>query len=352
LGVIVIAMADFGDYSNNPLWTDITHLDHLSPQPGFGYQWNRESGRWEPDQTNLYLHGVSGLIGVSNEWLSGISGVLSNEIKIGVDLDADTETHRLLSGISGSLVADDDLDIETHRILSGISGQLSDIAGQSLVSGSVLVSGDVGLDRSETQQWKLVTKTVNQHIEEDFILLEMPDSIRYEDTGRYYGTSVDIMDDIYGTYWNNGRRNPSDPETGHFFVLHEVGDARDKQRKHTFDTDTQFAFTVEDSYTTGRPLHVHPLTDYNSLYERGLAENVTLINNSIYPIQVHSIPDHLTWQKDSDKLEPFFLMDNQGVSIKNDEASKIFVKRPHVISGYDISYSITYKSTGIHDAIR
>ena len=321
-------MADFGDYSNNPLWTDITQLDHLSPSPGFGYQWNRESGRWEPDQSNLYLHGISGEVGRSNIWLEGISGVLSN-IRIGVDVDSDSISHGLLSGISGALES---------------------------IQGETLVSGNIDLSRSDTQPWKLVTKTVNQHIEEDFIMLECSDEQRFEDTGRYYGVSLDIMDDIYGTYWDNGRRNPSSPETGQFFLLTEVSEDRPKQRKYTFDTDAQYAFRPEDTYTTGRPLFVHPLTDYNDLYERGLAESVTIVNNSIYPLQIHSFSNHNVWQKDEtedrDQFRAFFLKDNQGVNIDNDESSKIYVKRPHVISGYDLEYTITYKSTGAHDVIR
>ena len=200
-------MSDFGDYHNNPLWSDITHLDHLSPQPEFSYSFNDASGRWEPDLSNKYLYGISGLIvetnnwleGVSGEihdfrvdtnerldhnnwllpgisgeinqsawennvrlsgisglivesntwlqsisgeidesnlWLKGISGVLSNEIKIGVDLDHDTETHRLLSGVSGVLDnieigVDLDADTEAHRLLSGISGQLDSIKGET-----------------------------------------------------------------------------------------------------------------------------------------------------------------------------------------------------------------------------
>ena len=41
-----------GDYKNNPLYTDITQLDHLSPAPVFQYFWNKESGRWEPQREN------------------------------------------------------------------------------------------------------------------------------------------------------------------------------------------------------------------------------------------------------------------------------------------------------------
>ena len=232
-------MADFGDYSNNPLWTDITKLDHLSPSPGFGYQWNRESGRWEPDQSNLYLHGISGEVGKSNIWLEGISGVLSN-IRIGVDVDSDSISHGLLSGISGAL-----LDLQGESLVSGSVN----VSGGVLVSGEVLVSGRVSIPRDNAQPWKLVTKTVNQHVEEDFIMLECSDEQRFEDTGRYYGVSLDIMDDIYGTYWDNGRRNPSDPETGQFFLLTEVSEDRPKQRKYTFDTDAQYAFRPEDTYT-------------------------------------------------------------------------------------------------------
>ena len=103
-----------GDYKNNPLYTDITQLDHLSPAPVFQYFWNKESGRWEPQgkveltaenldldleidltSTNAILNGIA--TDVSN-----LSGYLSG-INFNVSVDSDTTAHGLLSGISGAL---------------------------------------------------------------------------------------------------------------------------------------------------------------------------------------------------------------------------------------------------------
>ena len=181
-------MPDFGDYKNNPLYNDITQLDHLTPQPGFSYQWNRESGRWEPDQSNLFLHGISGRIGRSNELLEGISGLLQEQNDT---TSSDAETHRLLSGISGELA---NLDIDGGTIDANITGGTLNVV-----------------------ELKLRTKTVNQKIDEDFILLEsVPDEVRFGNySGTCYGTDRSLMDDIYGTHFNNARVNPSILETGH-----------------------------------------------------------------------------------------------------------------------------------------
>lgn len=381
-------MTDFGDYKNNPLWTDITHLHHLSPQPGFGYQWNRESGRWEPDQSNLYLYGVSGQINESNLWLEGISGVLSNEIKIGVDLDHDTETHKLLSGISG-VIGDGDKethkllsgisgeltdlyisDKESHRILSGISGELSDLNVSDSESHRILSGisgelselnvsvdvGDITLKRSNTQPWKLRTKTVNQKIEEDFFLLEsIPDEDRYgTQSGTCYGTDKSLMDDIYGTYFDNARMNPSNPETGHpnFFIHPEdIDPARCVESTKVFHTDTRFGFRQENAGASD--INSYELEDYNELYERGLVESVTIFNESPYPLQFH------TSERKYESSDPtitetqdlIYLDSDTAVKINNDEAGRIFVKRPHTISGYTVKYAITYKSTGLEDVI-
>ena len=490
-------MSDFGNYHNNPLWNDITRLDHLSPQPEFSYSFNPTSGRWEPDLSNLYLYGISGLIvttnwwlsGVSGEihdfrldtnerldhnnwlltgisgeihdfrldtnerldhnnwlltgisgeinqsawennirldgisglvvnsntwlqsisgeidesnlWLKGISGVLSNEIKIGVDLDHDTETHRLLSGMSGVLDnieigVDLDADTESHRLLSGISGVIGDgdtethrflsgISGEltdlyisdtethrllSGVSGELTdlyisdtethrllsgVSGElanlevsigdtqVSIKRTDAQPWKLVTHTVNQKIEEEFILLECPDSIRYGIySGDCYGTDKDIMDDIYETYHTNSRRDASTPETGHpTYFLHpeDIDTGRCIQAKYTFHTDTQYAFRKESLASS---INAHPLNDYTGLYKLGLVDHVTIYNDSPYPLQIHSSKSN---------TDTVHLDTDMGVKINTDEAKKIHVKRPHTISGYTVNYSVTYKATGLTDLI-
>jgi hypothetical protein len=520
LGVIGIAMPsppdfpfdpNFGDYKNNPLWVDITQLDHLSPQPGFAYSYNDASGRWEPDLSNKYFRGISGdldeanwrldgisgelnqfhtdnfehlletnriltgisvelnqfhtdnfehlletnriltgvsvelnqfrtdnfehlletnriltgvsvelnqfhtdnfehlletnriltgvsvelnqfhtdnfehlletnriLTGVSveldnsNTWLSGISGVLSNEIKIGVDLDHDTESHRLLSGISGVLDnveigVDIDADTETHRLLSGVSGQLglinnqgdtSDLETHKLLSG---ISGELAelnveidissltqnlkVERPDTQPWKLVTITVNHKINENFLLKEAPNHRVYgTHSGTTYGTDRDLMDDVHGTYFANARRNVSTPETGHtglWLLPEDIDLGRGIQSKHSsFHTDSLHAFREEGDYSS---IEAQPLKDYApSLYEKGLVDHVTVFNNSPYPLQIHT-PKY--------PAEPFYLQEDQNTLIHTDDASKIYVKRSHTISGYTVNYSITYKATGKTDVI-
>ena len=41
-----------------------------------------------------------------------------------------------------------------------------------------------------------------------------------------------------------------------------------------------------------------------------------------------------------------YLDSDMSVNIKNDEAGRLYVKRPHTISGYTVKYFITYKNRG------
>ncbi len=385
------------DYKNNPLYSDITRLDHLSPQPTFQYKWNSLSGRWEPltfteitdeligisgetTETNRILSGISGTIidgiedlasGLENihigvdldhdtethRLLSGISGSFLSgleDIHIGVDLDHDTETHRLLSGISGSFLSgledihvgvDLDHDTETHRLLSGVSGKLSSIGGS--LSGNFDITGDIS-----TIPIKLRTKTVTQKIEEDFILLEsIPNDQRYGiPSGRTYGKDRAIMEDIFGTHFSNARKIDNSPETGHAdYLIHAewMDPCRPKDSKYVFDTDTQYGIRQENSGAS--LINSYELEDYNNLYKRGLVDHMTLFNRSPYPLQFHTADEaraSLSQPVSPETDDILFLDPDFAVKIKNDEAGRIFVKRPHTLSGYSIDYSITYKVPG------
>jgi hypothetical protein len=322
LGVIVIAMPDFGDYKNNPLYNDITQLDHLTPQPGFSYQWNRESGRWEPDQSNLFLHGISGRIGRSNELLEGISGLLQEQNDT---TSSDAETHRLLSGISEELA---NLDIDGGTIDANITGGTLNVV-----------------------ELKLRTKTVNQKIDEDFILLEsVPDEVRFGNySGTCYGTDRSLMDDIYGTHFNNARVNPSILETGHpdYFIHAEYMETgRCVEAVDVFHTDTAYGMRQENSGASN--INSYELEDYNNLYDRGLAESITIINEAPYPLQFHTADRRFTHTDAliTETEDLIYLDSDMSVNIKNDEAGRLYVKRPHTISGYTVKYFITYKNRG------
>ena len=442
-----------GDYKNNPLYSDITQLDHLSPAPVFQYFWNKESGRWEPqgkielnvenldleidltstntilngiadDVSNLsgYLSGINFNVSVDSDTtahglLSGISGALSNldsnnsdlethrllsgissglsDIHVDVEIDSDpethrllsgvsgelsrlkiddTETHRLLSGVSGELSNIDIDDTETHRLLSGISGELSNIhvdveldsdtKTHELLSGVISKLNNVGfsgegitIKRSDTQPYKKRTKTVNQKIEEDFILMEdIPENLRYgTDSGSCYGTNKNLMDDVFGTYFENGRMNKSELEIAHpEYFLHSECTPQDRcvDSFSTFHTDTQFSLRQEN--VSASLINSYELEDYNNLYERGLMDHIVIFNESSYPIQFHTADRRLNKNEPvSPKNEDLIFIDSDmGVKIDNDEAGRVFIKRPHTISGYTVKYSIVYKVTGDNDVIK
>ena len=400
------------DYKNNPLYSDITNLDHLSPQPTFNYEWNIESGRWEPagpiriesidisGDLNIDLGPTNDILtdilsvnsdlfdlisGVTNPLLESVSGIiekgdakthesLSGLEITGGDVDVDfSETNRILSGISGELsnleISGSDFS-ETNRILSGISGELSkihvdveidsDTKTHELLSGILEkptdVEADVTISRHDTQPWKLRTKTVNQKIEEDFFLMEdIPENLRYGITsGKCFGEDKNLMDDVFGTYFRNGRMNVSEPETGHpdYFIHAEYTDPnRCTDSYSTFHSDTLFGFRQEN--VTASLINSYELQDYNNLYERGLVDHVVIYNESSYPLQFHTADRRL------DKSEPvspknddlIYLDTDIAVKIDNDEAGRIFVKRPHTISGYTVKYSVVYKETGLYDVI-
>lgn len=371
-------MSNPGDFKNNPLYTDITRLDHLSPQPTFSYFWNVQSGRWEP-ATSLTLDlgsgGFSGSFNAefdfseTNRLLSGISGQLSNvndaethRLLSGISGELgqinDAETHRLLSGISGELGQIN--DAETHRLLSGISGELentNDLETHKILSGiSGLLANppDINISRADSQPWKLVTKTVNQKIEEDFILMEdIPDNVRY---GTYaencYGQDKSIMDDILGNYNLNARLDSSNPETGHpdYFLHAEYLDTgRCIEAIEVFHSDTRFAMRQENERAS--LINSYELKDFNELYERGLVDSIQIYNETPYPIQFHTIDSTFDPAKaftpENDNI--LYLFSNTAVRLNSDEAQRVFVKRPHTISGYTVKYAITYKATGLKD---
>lgn len=304
-------------FKNNPLYTDITKLDHLSPQPVFSYNWNSGDGRWEPSAGG------------------GVGGATTVDI-----------------GNLGELVSGLSLSVSGTFGGSGVSGLLTEISSAiSAQSGTI-----VNIDRVDIQPWKLITKTVNQKIEEDFILMEnIPDEERFGTySGNTYGVDRFIMDDIYNTHYANGRTNPSTPETGHpnYFILAEDADPnRGVQQDGTFHTDTAYALRYDNEKAS--LINSYELKDFTTLYDLGLAESVLLFNESPYPIQFHTIDESYDPNRteDPENNNIMYLNPDTSVRIDSDEARKIYVKRPHTISGYTMKYTITYKQTGTSDVI-
>ena len=297
-------MSDAGNYKNNPLYTDITKLDHLSPQPTFSYDWNVDSGRWEPSSNKVDIGNLESLI-------SGLSGALSGVGSNEIDL---SDLAELISGLSD---------------LSGLSG----------------INVDLG------QQHTLMTKTVNQKIEEDFILMEnIPDQQRYGTySGDCYGVDRFIMDDIFNTHFANGRTNPSMPETGHpdyFLHAEHIDTGRCVEQNGTFHTDTMFALRFDNPDAS--PINSYELKDFSDLYDQGLAENILIFNDSPYPLQFHTLDKTYDLERinDPENNNIIYLHSDTSVKIESDEARRIYIKRPHTISGFTVKYNIIYRETG------
>ena len=326
-------------FQNNPLYTDITKLDHLSPQPVFSYNWNSGDGRWEPAGGGG-VGGGGGSVDISNlqELISGLTSGISGGLDIGLGGEA---IDQLISGLSGVSFGGEKVEELLSGIQSGIENQ-----NQAVVN----------IDRIDTQPWKLITKTVNQKIEEDFLLMEnIPDDARYgEYSGDCYGVDRYIMDDIYNTHFANARTNPSTPETGHpdYFIHEETIDTgRCIESNGVFHTDTMFGLRQESERAS--PINSYELKDFTQLYDLGLAESVLIFNESPYPIQFHTMDSSFDVNKtdDPENNNIMYLYPDTSVQINTDEARKVYVKRPHTISGYTVKYTITYKETGITDII-
>jgi transcriptional regulator NrdR family protein len=319
-------------------------------------------------ETNRLLSGISGELTElevsldsfeTNRLLSGISGELA-ELEVSLD---NSEGNRLLSGISGELSELDIEDQESHRLLSGISGELEklnlgvDKENHRLLSG---ISGELvdiyqQIGRRELYQpWKLRTKTVSQKIDEDFILMEnIPEELRYGIfSGECFGQDKHLMDDVFGNYFSNGRLNKSMLETGHpdYFIQSEYTDPnRCSQSYATFHSDTLFGLRQEN--VSASLINSYELNDINNLYERGLVDHVIIYNESPYPIQFHTAERRLNNSEPvSPKIDDIvYLESDMAVKIDSDEVGRIFIKRPHTISGFTVKYSIVYKETGLYD---
>jgi hypothetical protein len=339
-------MPETNIHSHNPCYTDIIKLDYPTPGPSFNYNWNLESQRWEPavgvtidnvniDSLDIDFSDTNQILSLISDQVSGLSGVIGNLNLSGLSSTStaisgsiqDQETHRLLSGLSGQF--DSINDQETHRLLSGVSGQLSNLS-------------------ISTDSYRLSTKTVNLKIEEDFILLEnIPDQDRFGNvTGNTYGIDRFVMNDIFNTHYQNGRTNPSTPETGHVnYFLHSESTDPDRSTDsiHTFHSDTLHSMRFENDSASS--INSYELKDFTSLYESGLAQSILLINESSYPIKFHTIDEDFKKHQldDPENTNLITLYGGSSVEIDSDEAQKIYIKRPHTISGFMMKYTITYR---------
>lgn len=335
-------MSNTGNFKNNPLYVDITRLDHLSPQPTFNYNWNGENERWEPSSNLSGLGGSTSLDNLDDlisgfiSGLSGYSGGGSSTVSGNVNVSGLTEAiSELASGLSG---------------IGGFSGEINISGLNEAISGlSDKVSNLSGINVNQEPTFKLCTKTVDQKIEEDFILMEnIPDSIRYGSySGNCYGQDKFLINDIFNTYFPNGRNDPSIPETGHpdYFIFPEnIDQNRCIESRDAFHTDTQYALRFDNQDAS--LINSYELKDFGNLYESGLAESVTIYNDSPYPIQFHTLDkDYSAGQENI-----IYLYGDTSVTLNSDEMRRVYIKRPHTISGFNVKYSITYKETGLSNA--
>ena len=183
---------------------------------------------------------------------------------------------------------------------------------------------------------------------------DIPDEDRYgKMIGITYGTDRDVMDDIYNNFYQNGRTNISYLETGHVdYFIHEESTKPNRgiSSKETFHSDTLHSLRYVNKDAS--LINSYELKDFSELYDQGLADSITIFNDSPYPFQFHTIDktynDQLTESKENNNI--MYLYSDTSVTMSIDEARRIYVKRPHTISGFDVKYNVTYRETGASDA--
>jgi hypothetical protein len=225
------------------------------------------------------------------------------------------------------------VESDSYNIIFSSPLETSDYFVHTTFGGTASNGTSISVDIEADIPEKLRTITLNQKIEEDFILLE---SISSQD--RYGSTqeSKSIMDDVYGTYYENGRRTPGIIESAHpEYFLHEESTSTDRtvETEACFHSDCRVGLRQENASSS--KINSYKLTEHENIYNKGLVDHVTIQNTSPYPIQFH------TENKSIMMLHP-----DISVKIENDEADKIYIKRPHTISGFSVPYSITYRVTG------
>tara|TARA_B100000212_G_scaffold273998_1_gene213469 strand:+ start:4799 stop:6682 length:1884 start_codon:yes stop_codon:yes gene_type:complete len=242
---------------------------------------------------------IEDLIEGSNEWLSGISGVLE---KLNIEIGADPENHRILSGISGQ---DEVHYIENERNLRNISTH----AEQLSLSVEELKSN-----------FRDLTFYVKKFEEEGMV--------QEEDRAFEPLAARSFRDKVFDKVTYNGRLNNNEsPELSQSLLLAEnfQGEAN-KDRVYVFDEAMPHSIRFED-YKGNED-------GYQSLFpfpkKLGSDDRVTIYNDSPFPLEVYFRGGQ----------EDFKLHEGQKMELTKDEAYQAFLRREYTISGFEVRYSI------------
>jgi len=242
---------------------------------------------------------IEDLIEDSNDWLSGISGVLE---KLNIEIGADPENHRILSGISGQ----DELHyIENERNLRNISTS----------------SEQISLSVEELKNnFRDLTFYVKK-FEEDGMIQESTQSFEPTAERSFY-------DKVFNKVTYNGRLNDNDsPELSQSLLLAENFQGEpNKDRVHVFDEAMPHSIRFEDYKGNDN--------GYQSLFpfpkKIGSDDRVTIYNDSPFPLEVYFRGGE----------EDFKLHEGQKMELTKDEAYQAFLRRQYTISGFEVRYSI------------
>ena len=244
---------------------------------------------------------IEDLIVDSNEWLSGISGTLE---KLNIEIGADPETHRLLSGISGH----NELHyIENERNLRNISvnTEQSNLTLEEL--------------KGNFRDLTFYTKK----FEEEGMVQET--TIEYEEP-----EEPTLYDKVFNNVTYNGRYHSNKtPELSQEILVSEdfKGDTNTiNDRIFIFDEVMPHSIRSED-YKGDRD-------GYQSLFpfpkKIGSDDKVTIYNDSPFPLEVFFRGGE----------DDFKLHEGQKMELTKDEAYQTFLRRQYTISGFEVRYSI------------
>tara|TARA_B100002019_G_scaffold71248_1_gene61421 strand:- start:15815 stop:17899 length:2085 start_codon:yes stop_codon:yes gene_type:complete len=272
------------------------------------------------------LESISGGIGSlgdssdaeTHRLLQEISNELSN-IHVDVELDHDTQTHQLLDQINENLklidvniIGNNLSDTETHRILSGISGHDDCHYRQNQRMLGAIKDASENLNLS-VEELKKDFREVTYHkkVFEKHVL--MPEQSPTQPPQ----APLSFEEKIF--------KLRKDRQNSEYLFMKESYDGVDRDRVEDMEESMEFAIYGEK--------YVGDDADWHSFFplakRLGNSDRINLFNNDIYPLEIKFQGGDSTW------IDPGYK-----VEMSKEEASQLFIRNQFAISKFEVEYSL------------
>lgn len=283
------------------------------------------------------LESISGNIGnlgdssdaETHRLLQEISNELSN-IHVDVELDHDTQTHQLLDDfaeqnredlnqineslklIDVNIIGNNLSDTETHRILSGISGHDDCHYRQNQRMLGAIKDASENLNLS-VEELKKDFREVTYHkkVFEKHVL--MPEQSPTQAPQAPFSFEEKIF------------KLRKDRQNSEYLFMKESYDGVDRDRLEDMEESMGFAIYGEK--------YVGDDADWHSFFplakRLGNSDRINLFNNDIYPLEIKFQGGDSTW------IDPGYK-----VEMSKEEASQLFIRNQFAISKFEVEYSL------------